>query len=125
MRFAVAYESCAFTCHPGSYRLELYRCLPFWYATLAIFAVMLPISTIGSARAPDHERPDCTTGMRVCVAEGPCCDGSDAMRVDNADWASGLMFGGMLYWMNRTALSVRWFGLGHPGARCFMPGSMS
>jgi len=96
----------------------------FWHATLVVFTVMPPISTIGHARAHDYQHPELNSWYEsLHSGKGPCCDGSDAKRVDDADWetrmvtiayalmASGLMFRTTLSWMDRTALAVRWSGL--------------
>src|SRR6201988_3663380 len=75
-----------------------------WRATLVVFTVMLPISTIGRARAHDYQHPELNSWYEsLRSGKGPCCDGSDAKRVDDADWetkdghyrvrmVSGLMF---------------------------------
>jgi hypothetical protein len=59
----------------------------FWHATLVAFTVMLSISTIGHARAHDHQHPELNSWYESLYSgKGPCCDGSDAKRVDDADW---------------------------------------
>jgi hypothetical protein len=59
----------------------------FWHATLVVFTVMLPILTIGYARAHDHEHPELNSWYEsLHSGEGLCCDGTDAKRVDDADW---------------------------------------
>jgi hypothetical protein len=93
----------------------------FWHATLVAFAVMLSISTIGHARAHDHQHLELNSWYESLYSgKGPCCDGSDAKRVDDgklrtvtiarALMASGLMFRKTLSWMDRTALVARWSG---------------
>ena len=92
---------------------------------------MLSISTIGHARAHDHQHPELNSWYESLYSgKGPCCDGSDAERVDDADWetkdghyrvallASGLMFRTTLSWMDQprwphdglALLSERRFG---------------
>jgi hypothetical protein len=110
------------------------------YATLVIFAVMLSTFTI--VRAHDHERPELNGWYQsLRSGKGPCCDGSDAKRLDDADWESrdghyrvridgewvdvpaDAVVGGP----NRAGRTMVWtyYKDGHPEARCFMPGSMS
>ena len=48
---------------------------------------MPSISTIGHARAHDHQHPELNSWYESLYSgKGPCCDGSDAKRVDDADW---------------------------------------
>jgi hypothetical protein len=57
------------------------------HATLIVFTVMPPISTIGHARAHDYQHPELNRWYEsLHSGKGPCCDGSDAKRVDDADW---------------------------------------
>ncbi|WP_245287072.1 hypothetical protein [Bradyrhizobium sp. Tv2a-2] len=57
-----------------------------WHATLVAFTVMPPISTIGHARAHDYQHPQWNSWYdSLHSGKGPCCDGSDAKRVDDAD----------------------------------------
>jgi len=58
----------------------------FWHATLIVSTVMLPISIIGQARAHDYQHPELSNWYEsLHSGKGPCCDGSDAKRVDDAD----------------------------------------
>ena len=95
-----------------------------WHATLVVFTVTLPIFAIGHARAHDYQHPELDSWYESLQSgKGPCCDGTDAKRIDDADWelmtgtiacalmASGLMFRTTLSWMDRTALATRWYGL--------------
>ena len=44
---------------------------------------MLPISIIGQARAHDYQHPELSNWYEsLHSGKGPCCDGSDAKRVD-------------------------------------------
>ncbi len=114
----------------------------FRYATLVVFAVILPIFTIGRARAHDHERPELNSWYEsLHSGKGPCCDGSDAKRVDDADWESrdghyrvridgewvDVPKEAVVDGPNRAGRTMVWpyYQDGHPKARCFMPGSMS
>ena len=113
----------------------------FWHATLVVFTVMLPISTVGHARAHDYQHPELNSWYEsLHSGKGPCCDGSDAKRVDDADWETKdgqyrVRIDGQ--WVdvpndavvdgpNRAGRTMVWpyYLNGHPKARCFMPGSM-
>jgi hypothetical protein len=110
------------------------------YAPVAIFAVMLSTFTI--ARAHDQERPELDGWYEsLRSGKGPCCDGSDAKRVDDADWESkdghyrvridgewvDVPKEAVVDGPNRAGRTIVWpyYKDGHPKARCFMPGSMS
>jgi hypothetical protein len=72
--------------------------------------------------------------------KGPCCDGSDAKRVDDADWETkdghyrvridsewvDVPNEAVVDGPNRAGRTMVWpyYLDGHPKARCFMPGSM-
>jgi hypothetical protein len=61
----------------------------FRYAMLTILAIMLSIFASGLACAHDHRRPDLNSWYgSLHSGKGLCCDGSDAKRVDDADWDS-------------------------------------
>jgi hypothetical protein len=71
---------------------------------------------------------------------GPCCDGSDTKRVDDADWEAkdghyrvridgewvDVPNEAVVDGPNRAGRTMVWpyYIDGHPKARCFMPGSM-
>ena len=110
------------------------------YATLAIVAVVL--LTFAMARAHDHERPGLNAWYEsLRNGRGPCCDGSDARRVDDADWEIkdghyrvridgewlDVPWEAVVNGPNRAGRTMVWpyYKDGHPKARCFMPGSMS
>jgi hypothetical protein len=114
----------------------------FRYASLAIFTVMVSIVAVGRAGAHDHDRPELNNWYEsLRSGKGPCCDGSDAQRVDDADWESKdghyrVRINGE--WVdvpkeavvdgpNRAGRAMVWpyYQDGHPKPRCFMPGSMS
>jgi hypothetical protein len=111
------------------------------HGTIVIFIAMLFISTIGRARAHDHQHPGLNTWYKsLRSSKGPCCDGSDAMRVDDADWESkdghyrvridgewvDVPNEAVVPGPNLAGRSMVWpyYEYGHPKARCFMPGSM-
>jgi hypothetical protein len=55
-------------------------------ATL-IFLAVLALSSIPQSYAHDHSRPDLDNWFRSLQAgRGPCCDGSEALRLDDVDW---------------------------------------
>jgi hypothetical protein len=110
------------------------------YAALAILTVML--STLTIAHAHDHARPELNGWYEsLRSGKGPCCDGSDAKRVDDADWESkdghyrvridgewiDVPREAVVDGPNRAGRTMVWpyYEDGHPKARCFMPGSMS
>jgi hypothetical protein len=69
--------------------------------------------------------------------KGPCCDGSDAERVDDVDWEIkdghyrvridgewvDVPNEAVVTGPNLAARTMVWPYYGHPAARCFMPGS--
>jgi hypothetical protein len=114
--------------------------LDWYYATLVTFAVTL--SSLTAARAHDHARPELNGWYQsLRSGKGPCCDGSDARRVDDADWESrdghyrvridgewvDVPREAVVDGPNRAGRAMVWpyYDDGHPKARCFMPGSMS
>jgi len=121
----------------GLNRIAAFDCS---YATLVVVAVML--STFAMARAHDQERPELNAWYEsLRSGKGPCCDGSDAKRVDDADWESkdghyrvridgewvDIPREAVVDGPNRAGRTMVWpyYKDGHPKARCFMPGSMS
>jgi hypothetical protein len=112
-----------------------------WHATLVVFTVMLPISTIGYARAHDYQYPELNSWYEsLHSGKGPCCDGSDAKRIDDADWEINdghyrvridgewvdVPNDAVVDGPNRAGHTMVWpyYINGQPKARCFMPGSM-
>jgi hypothetical protein len=111
------------------------------FAMLVSLAVILPMSKIDHARAHDHEHPE-LNGWYASLhsGKGPCCDGSDAKRVDDADWETkdshyrvridgewvDVPNEAVVDGPNRAGRTMVWpyYIDGHPKARCFMPGSM-
>ncbi|WP_181769341.1 hypothetical protein [Bradyrhizobium sp. UNPA324] len=113
----------------------------FWHAALVVFTVMLPISTIGLARAHDYQHPELKDWYEsLHSGKGLCCDGSDAKRVDDADWETkddhyrvridgewvDVPDDAVVDGPNRAGRTMVWpyYLNGHPNARCFMPGDM-
>ena len=77
----------------------------FWRATLVLFIIILPISTIGYARAHDHQRPELNGWYASFIAaKGPAVTGRTrsalmmpigtprTITIAYASTASGLMF---------------------------------
>jgi hypothetical protein len=112
------------------------------YAMLVISALILPIFATGPARAHDHDHPELNGWYEsLHSGKGPCCDGSDAKRVDDADWESkdghyrvridgewvDVPNEAVVDGPNRAGRTMVWpyYLDGHPRARCFMPGSMT
>src|SRR3954465_13524621 len=94
-----------------------------WHATLVVFTIMLPISTIGHARAHDYQHPELNSWYEsLHSGKGPAA--MAAMRsalmtpigklmmitIAGVLMASGLIFRTTLSWMDRTALAIRWSG---------------
>jgi hypothetical protein len=85
--------------------------------------------------------------LGLSSAKGPCCDGSEATRLDDVDWASvtdttkpdvhykarvqgewiDVPDSAVVEGPNRAGPAMLWpyFKDGHPQARCFLPGSMT
>ena len=91
--------------------------------------------------AHDHEHPELNSWYEsLHSGKGPCCDGSDAKRVDDVDWESkdghyrvridgewvDVPNEAIVDGPNRAGRTMVWpyYLDGHPRARCFMPGSM-
>ena len=113
----------------------------YWHAMIVMFIAMLVISTIRCARAHDHQHPELNSWYKsLRSSKGPCCDGSDATRVDDADWESkdghyrvridgewvDVPNEAVVPGPNLAGRSMVWpyYVYGHPKARCFMPGTM-
>jgi|SRR6516165_697222 hypothetical protein len=111
-----------------------------WQAKLAILFAMLLVPASG-ARAHNHEHPELNSWYEsLHSAKGPCCDGADAKRLDDAEWDTkdghySVQIDGE--WVdvpneavvdgpNRAGHTIVWpyYLDGHPRVRCFMPGSM-
>ena len=110
-------------------------------AALIVFTAMLPIFAIGHARAHDYQRPELNSWYEsLHSGKGPCCDGSDAKRIDDADWEINdghyrvridgewvdVPNDAVVDGPNRAGHTMVWpyYLNGQPKARCFMPGSM-
>jgi hypothetical protein len=113
-----------------------------WHATLVVFTVMLPISKIGHARAHDYQHPELNSWYEsLHSGKGPCCDGNDAKRIDDADWETNdghyrvridgewvdVPNDAVVDGPNRAGHTMVWpyyLNGAFVGVRCFMPGSM-
>ena len=112
-----------------------------WYATLVLFIVVLSASTLGRGRAHDYQHPELNDWYEsLHSGKGPCCEGTEAKRVDDADWESKyghyrVRINGecvdvpdeaVVPGPNRAGRTMVWpyYLNGHPKARCFMPGTM-
>jgi hypothetical protein len=108
-----------------------------WHVTLVVLAVI----ALGRARAHDYQHPELNSWYEsLHSGKGPCCNGSDAKRVDDADWETkdghyrvridgewvDVPNDAVVDGPNRAGRTMVWpYNLnGHPRARCFMPGSM-
>jgi hypothetical protein len=112
-----------------------------WHATLVIFVAMLSISTIGRAHSHDHQHPELISWYEsLHSGKGPCCDGTEARRIDDADWETkdghyrvridrewvDVPKEAVVPGPNLAGQTMVWpyYLNGHPKARCFIPGSM-
>lgn len=112
-----------------------------WRTTLVLLTTWLPMPAIDPARAHDQQHPELNGWYEsLHSGKGPCCDGNDAKRVDDADWeVKGGHYRVRLdgEWVdvpddavvtgpNRAHRTMVWpyYLNGRPAARCFMPGSM-
>ena len=110
-------------------------------ATLVLCVAMLSIMTVGGARGHDSHHPELNGWYEsLHSGKGPCCDGSDATRVDDADWETrdghyrvridgewvDVPDEAVVPGPNYAGRTMVWpyYLNGHPKARCFMPGSM-
>jgi len=57
---------------------------------LATTVVLLVIFYLSTVHAHDHNRPDLNDWFKSLQSRkaGSCCDGSDAMRIDDPDWTN-------------------------------------
>ncbi|MGY3614471.1 hypothetical protein [Bradyrhizobium sp. USDA 10063] len=107
-----------------------------------ILAVVLSIFAFGPAHAHDSGHPELNHWYEsLRSGKGPCCDGTDAKRVDDADWESkdghyrvridgewvDVPKEAVVDGPNLAGRAMVWpyYQDGHPKPRCFMPGSMS
>ena len=110
-----------------------------WSATLVSFVVVLSVATTAFAHDPEH--PELNGWYEsLHSGKGPCCDGSDAKRVDDADWESkddhyrvrihgewvDVPNEAVVPGPNLAGRTMVWpyFQNGQTKVRCFMPGSM-
>jgi len=112
-----------------------------WLASLVVFVATMPLSFTGRAHGHDYQHPELNAWYESLQSgKGPCCDGTDAKRVDDADWETkngqyrvridgewvDVPDEAVVPGPNRAGRTVVWpyYINGHPKARCFMPGSM-
>lgn len=113
-----------------------------WIATMLVVLVMMLVAHF--AQAHDRNRPELNDWFMGLESKGksPCCDGSDAKRIDDVDW--GTRDGHYIVrldgeWVevpdsavvegpNRAGPTMVWpyyLNGAMRGVRCFMPGSMT
>ncbi|MHC2256128.1 hypothetical protein ACVILK_005820 [Bradyrhizobium embrapense] len=112
-----------------------------WRMTLTILTALLSMPAIGPSQAHDQDHPELNGWYEsLHSGKGPCCDGSDATRVDDADWDTrdghyrvrlegewvDVPDEAVVSGPNRAGHTMVWpyYLNGHPRPRCFMPGSM-
>lgn len=107
-------------------------------ASLVVFKLVQP------AYGHDHEHPELDGWFMGLQSKGksPCCDGADAMRLNDVDWESkdghyrvrlgnkwvDVPEGALVEGPNRDGRAMVWPYLldGEPtGVRCFMPGALT
>jgi hypothetical protein len=113
----------------------------FWLPSLVICVAMLSISITSRARAHDYHHPELNHWYEsLHSGKGPCCDRSEAKRIDDADWETrdgryrvridgewvDVPNDAVVPGPNRAGRTMVWpyYLFGHPIVRCFMPGSM-
>ena len=112
-----------------------------WIHFLA--AVLMFFVMTAHAFAHDHSRPELNSWfMGLQSAKGPCCDGSDAMRLDDVDWETrdghyrvrvegewvDVPDGAVVVGPNRAGPTMVWpyrYNGKLNQIRCFLPGSMT
>ena len=110
-------------------------------ACLLLTVCSIAIAT--KSRAHDPDRPELKGWFMGLQSKGksPCCDGSDATRLDDVDWESKdghyrvRLYGqwvdvpdeAVVEGPNRAGPAMVWPNpiSGRPMVRCFMPGSMT
>jgi hypothetical protein len=125
-----------------------------WRSVLKLgCAVLVVVLAAPFGHAHDHQRPDLNDWFtKLRSGKGPCCDGSDAVSLEDPDWEThgshyrvrvpryGYVTDGRqqeLVWVdvpeeavisepNRAGRTLVWPIYGYMGVsiRCFMPGSM-
>lgn len=120
--------------------------------TIIVLIVFLLFMLINSGQAHDPNRPELNDWfMSLQSGKGPCCDGSDALRLDDAEWESrdghywvhipgnlSAPLSSELVWVevpdeaivkepNKAGPTMVWpmWKEGGLTVRCFMPGSMT
>jgi hypothetical protein len=113
-----------------------------WRVTPTVVAIALFALTAGGASGHDPSRPELNGWYEsLHSGKGPCCDGSEAKRVDDADWDSkdghyrvridgewvDVPNDAVVDGPNRAGRTMVWpyYLNGHPKVRCFMLGTMS
>lgn len=114
-----------------------------WKLPLRITCALLLAALISpSTHAHDHEHPELNSWYQsLHSGKGPCCDGSDAVRIADPDWetANGhyrvriegewidVPDEAVITEPNRIGRTMVWPIKGYLGVtiRCFMPGSMT
>lgn len=67
---------------------------PTWAHKIIVYGVTLAVvillfGVVRCSHAHDHSRPDLTPWFEsLHSGKGPCCDGSDALAIDDPDWDS-------------------------------------
>lgn len=117
-----------------------------WWLLIAAFGVLALVTLlfllpIGRLSAHDHNRPELNSWFESLKSgKGPCCDGSDAMSVDDPDWENNsghyrvklegewvdVPDEAVITEPNLDGRALVWPFKGVSGwyIRCFMPGSM-
>lgn len=109
-------------------------------STVALIVLIFSIPYFAMAHDPAHPELNAWFDGLTNGSGGPCCDGTDAKRVDDADWESedghyrvridgewvDVPDGSVIRGPNKAGRTMVWpyYLDGHPRARCFAPGPM-
>ena len=110
-------------------------------AVLVLFVVLV-LSSIPRAKAHDHNHPELNGWFNSLQSgKGPCCDWSEALRLDDVDWETkdghyrvridgewiSVPDNAVVDGPNRAGPTMVWpyYQNGQTVIRCFLPGSMT
>ena len=115
-----------------------------WFICMSALALVIGLHRCSSADAHDHARPELDSWFMSLESKSksPCCDGSDALRVDDVDWETkdghyrvklqgewvDVPDNAVVEGPNRAGPTMVWpyyVNGAMRGVRCFMPGSMT
>jgi hypothetical protein len=116
---------------------------PLTWAVVIMAGLVIFLYSVRFSHAHDHARPELDSWFnQLKSGKGPCCDASEATRVDDADWETrdghyrvrldGVWImvedSAVITEPNRAGRTMVWpfrSVYGEVMIRCFMPGSMT